>query len=200
MNNNKKWIIIGVVALVILIIVGWVVGAYNSLVTLDETVDEKWANVQTAYQRRADLIPNLVETVQGAADFESETQTEIAAVRTSAVAAQQAMASASTPGEVTAASAQVESAIAGFSGLNINVERYPELRAIENFLSLQDELAGTENRIKVERDIYNQAVRNYNVKVRKFPSNIIAGMFGFEKDEPFFEADEGADEVVKVNF
>lgn len=197
---DRKWIITGVIVLVILILYGVIVGGFNSLVTLDETVDEKWANVQTAYQRRADLIPNLVATVQGAADFESDTQTEIAAVRTSAVAAQQAMASARTPSQVTAASAQVERAISGFAGLNINVERYPELRAIENFLSLQDELSGTENRIKVERDIYNGAVKKYNIKVRRFPSNIIAGLFGFEKDNELFEADAGASEAVKVEF
>ena len=163
---------------------------YNGLIKADETVDEKWANVQTAYQRRADLIPNLVDTVQAAVEFEQSTQTQIAAVRSSAVAAKQAMASASSPAEVSAAAAQVESAIAGFSGLNINVERYPDLKATENFLSLQDELAGTENRVKVERDIFNSAVKNYNLKVRRFPSNLSAGMFGFEGKD-MFEADEG---------
>jgi len=196
---DKKWLIIGGIVLFLLIIIGWFVGGYNSLVFLDETVDEKWANVQTAYQRRADLIPNLVATVQGAADFESSTQTEIAAVRTSAVVAQQAMSSATTPEQITAASAQVESAIQGFAGININVERYPELRAVENFLSLQDELAGTENRIKVERDIYNKAVKNLNVKVRRFPSNFIASIFGFEKGD-LFEADTGSEKAVKVEF
>jgi LemA protein len=185
-NNRTLWIVLGVAALLILM----VIGSYNGLITVDETVDEKWANVQTAYQRRADLIPNLVDTVQAAVEFEQETHTQIAAVRTSAVAAQQAMASASTPAEVSAASMQVESAVAGFSGLNINVERYPELKATENFLSLQDELAGTENRIKVERDIFNKAVKNYNLKVRKFPSNIMAGIFGFETRD-MFEADAG---------
>ncbi|NQU97928.1 LemA family protein [Candidatus Woesearchaeota archaeon] len=185
-NNRTLWIVLGVVLLLVLI----VIGSYNGLITADETVDEKWANVQTAYQRRADLIPNLVDTVQAAVEFEQETHTQIAAVRTSAVAAQQSMASANTPAEISAASKQVESAIAGFSGLNINVERYPDLKATENFLSLQDELAGTENRVKVERDIFNKAVKNYNLKVRRFPSNMIAGLFGFEKRE-MFEADEG---------
>ncbi|MBU0471418.1 MAG: LemA family protein [Nanoarchaeota archaeon] len=189
-NNRTLWITIGVIGAVLLMLVLTVIGSYNGLITTDETVNEKWANVQTAYQRRADLIPNLVDTVQAAVQFEQETHTQIAAVRTSAVAAQQAMSSASTPAEISAASKQVESAIAGFSGLNINVERYPDLKATENFLSLQDELAGTENRIKVERDIFNKVVKNYNLKVRRFPSNIIAGMFGFEKKE-MFEADEG---------
>ena len=134
---------------------------------------------------------NLVDTVQAAVKFEKETHTEIAAVRTSAVAAQQSMSSAQTPVEIIAASKQVESAIAGFSGLNINVERYPDLKATENFLSLQDELAGTENRIKVERDIFNKAVKDYNLKVRRFPSNIMAGMIGFERKD-MFEAEEKA--------
>jgi len=189
-KNQTLWITLGAIGLVLLILISSVIGAYNGLITTDETVDEKWANVQTAYQRRADLIPNLVDTVQAAVKFEQETQTQIAAVRTSAVAAQQAMSSANTPAEISAASKQVESAIAGFSGININVERYPDLKATENFLSLQDELAGTENRIKVERDIFNKATKNYNLKVRRFPSNIIAGMFGFEKKE-LFEAAEG---------
>ena len=192
-NNNKTlWITLGIIGAVLLLLVLTVIGSYNGLIMTDETVDEKWANVQTAYQRRADLIPNLVDTVQAAVKFEQETHTQIAAVRTSAVAAQQAMSSAKTPAEISTASKQVESAIAGFSGLNINVERYPDLKATENFLSLQDELAGTENRIKVERDIFNKAVKNYNLKVRRFPSNMIAGMFGFEKKE-MFEADEKTD-------
>ena len=189
-NNKNLWITLGVIGSILLLLMFSIIGSYNGLITTDETVDEKWANVQTAYQRRADLIPNLVDTVQAAVEFEQETHTQIAAVRTSAVAAKQAMSSAKTPAEISAASKQVESAIAGFSGLNINVERYPNLKATENFLSLQDELAGTENRIKVERDIFNKAVKNYNLKVRKFPSNMIAGMFGFEKKE-MFEAEEG---------
>ncbi len=153
-NNQTLWITLGVIGAVLLLLTFTIIGLYNSLITTDETVDEKWANVQTAYQRRADLIPNLVDTVQAAVKFEQETHTQIAAVRTSAVAAQQAMSSAKTPAEISAASKQVESAISGFSGLNINVERYPDLKATENFLSLQDELAGTENRIKVERDVF----------------------------------------------
>ena len=189
-NNKTLWITLGVIGGVLLLFFFMVIGTYNGLITADETVDEKWANVQTAYQRRADLIPNLVDTVQAAVEFEKETQTQIAAVRTGAVAAQQAMKSADTPAEISAASKQVESAIGGFSGLNINVERYPELKATENFLSLQDELAGTENRIKVERDIFNKAVKDYNLKVRRFPSNMMAGIFGFEKKE-MFKAEEG---------
>ena len=189
-DNRTLWITIAIIG-VVLIFGMMIIGLYNGLITTDETVNEKWANVQTAYQRRADLIPNLVDTVQAAVKFEQETHTQIAAVRTSAVAAQQSMSSAQTPVEIIAASKQVESAIAGFSGLNINVERYPDLKATENFLSLQDELAGTENRIKVERDIFNKAVKDYNLKVRRFPSNIMAGMIGFERKD-MFEAEEKA--------
>jgi LemA protein len=198
-SNKTMWITLGIIGAVILIILFMVIGTYNGLITTDETINEKWANVQTAYQRRADLIPNLVDTVQAAVEFEQETHTQIAAVRTSAVAAQQAMKAATTPAEISAASKQVEGAIAGFSGININVERYPDLKATENFLSLQDELAGTENRIKVERDIFNKAVKNYNLRVRRFPSNIIAGMFGFGIKE-MFEADAGTDVTPKDLF
>jgi LemA protein len=198
-SKHKTFIIIGAVVLFALLIIGWFVGAYNGLVSSDENVNAKWANVQSAYQRRADLIPNLVSTVQGAATFEKETQTKIAELRTGAVAAQQAMKSAQTPAEIDAASQQVESSIAGFKSLNINVEAYPQLRSIESFLSLQDELAGTENRIKVERDNFNTAVKEYNIKVRTFPRNIVANMFGFGI-KTSFESKAGADVAPEVKF
>jgi len=196
--STGKMVGIAVIAVVLLILFS-VVGTYNGLVSKDETVSEKWANVQSAYQRRADLIPNLVDTVQAAVKFEQGTQTSIAAVRTSAVAAQQAVASAKTPAELSAASQKVESAVAGYSALNINVENYPNLKATENFLSLQDELAGTENRVKVERDIYNSAVKSYNVQVRTFPSNLIAGWFGFATHDSF-EAQAGSENAPKNLF
>ena len=196
--STGKIVGLSIVAVLVLMILS-VIGTYNGLVSKDETINEKWANVQSAYQRRADLIPNLVDTVQAAVEFEKGTQTSIAAVRTSAVAAQQAVANAKTPSELKSASAQVESAVAGFSALNINVENYPNLKATENFLSLQDELAGTENRVKVERDIYNSAVKSYNVQVRRFPSNIIAGWFGFETKESF-EAEAGTENAPKDLF
>lgn len=202
-NNNpflsKTFIIIGAVILFLLLIIGWFVGTYNGLVSSDENVNAKWANVQSAYQRRADLIPNLVATVQGAAAFEKETQTKIAELRTGAAAAQQAMKAAQTPTEIDAASQQVEASIAGFKALNINVEAYPQLRSVESFLSLQDELAGTENRVKVERDNFNQAVKDYNIKVRRFPSNIVAGMFNFDV-KTSFESQAGADVAPTVKF
>ncbi len=179
-------------AVVLLLSLIWVVGSYNGLVSADESVNEKWANVQTAYQRRADLIPNLIVTVQEAVKFEKETQTQIAALRTGAIEAKDAMASAKTIEESQAAIQQSEQVMSQYRGLNINVENYPQLKATENFLSLQDELAGTENRIKTERDIFNKAVKEMNIKVRRFPTNIIAGMFGFEKKDSF-EADAGAE-------
>jgi len=188
-NRNPLWIVLTVICIILIIGVMWFIGSYNGLVRADETVNEKWANVQSAYQRRADLIPNLVETVKTYSDYEGDILTEITEARSS-------VAKASTPGQMAAADGQLTSAL---SRLLVVVENYPNLKANENYLSLQDELAGTENRVKVERDIYNGAVRNFNVKVRKFPTNIIAGMFGFEKHE-MFEADEGTDEAVKVDF
>jgi len=155
--------------------------------------------VNSAYQRRADLIPNLVSTVEGAVDFEKETQTEIAALRSGAVAAKQRLQNAKTPEEQIAAAREIDSIVGRFSGLNINVENYPQLKATENFLSLQDELAGTENRVKVDRDIYNKAVRNLNIRVRRFPTNIVANMFGIEKGE-LFEAVAGSEVVPEVTF
>ncbi len=188
-----------VVAVIVVILVLWIIGAYNGLVRADVNVDNAWAQVETAYQRRADLIPNLVATVQGAADFEQETQTQIAELRTAATAAKQAWDSAETPEQQVAAANQMEKVLAGFHSLNINVERYPDLKATTNFLALQDELAGTENRVNIERKRYNDAVSVINKKVRFFPTNIIAGMFGFEKKE-FFEAEEGAEEAPVVEF
>ena len=196
---SPLWITLIIIGVVALFSIMWVVGSYNGLVGTDEQVNEKWANVQSAYQRRADLIPNLVETVQGAVNFEKDTQTEIAALRSGAIEARDALKSATTQAEAQAAMQKVDAAASRFSGLNINVENYPQLRATENFLSLQDELAGTENRVKVERDIFNGAVKIYNVKVRRFPTNILAGMFGFDKKN-MFEADSGTENAPKVDF
>ncbi|MCK5282880.1 MAG: LemA family protein [Nanoarchaeota archaeon] len=196
---SPLWITLIIIGAVLLLSVFWFIGSYNGLVGADEAVNEKWANVQSAYQRRADLIPNLVETVQGAVKFEKDTQTEIAALRSNAIAAREALKSAKTHQEQLAAMKQIDSAASTFAGLNINVENYPQLKATENFLSLQDELAGTENRVKVERDIFNLAVRGYNVRVRRFPTNIVAGMFGFGKKD-MFEAEAGTEKAPKVNF
>jgi len=176
-----------VIGAIVVLSLFWVIGSYNGLVRSDESVNEKWANVQTAYQRRADLIPNLVETVKQYSDYEGSVLTEITEARAS-------IGKASTPAGLQAAGAELNSAIAR---LLVVVENYPNLKANENYLSLQDELAGTENRIKTERDIFNKAVKEMNIKVRRFPTNIIAGMFGFEKKE-MFESAEGADTAPDV--
>jgi LemA protein len=198
----KKKLSGGIIALIVigailLMTVLWVAMSYNGLVRADETVSEKWANVQSAYQRRADLVPNLVATVQGAVNFEKDTQTKIAALRSGAVTAQQQMQNARTPAEIEAADQKVSEQLTAFRALNINVENYPQLKATENFLSLQDELAGTENRIKTERDIFNQATKDYNIKVRRFPTNILAGMFGFGQKD-MFAANEGSENAPNV--
>ncbi|MFH1641982.1 MAG: LemA family protein [Nanoarchaeota archaeon] len=183
------WLILGGIGLFILIFILWFVGTYNSLVRLDETANAQWANVESSYQRRFDLIPNLVETVKGAANFEKETYLAVTEARTKWL-------NAGSINEKTLAAGEVQSALAR---LLVSVENYPQLKATENFQDLQAQLEGTENRINVERNRYNEAVKNYNAKIRFFPSNLIAGMFGFEKKE-LFESDEGAEAAVKVDF
>ena len=195
--KNRKAQLSGVlIALIVIIaliffVILWAIGIYNALVQKDVAVEKAWGNVQTAYQRRVDLIPNLVETVKGVVKFEQDTQTKIAALRSG-------INSARNPDELQAAGNQVNSYI---RGLNINVEAYPDLKANQNFLSLQDELAGTENRIKWERDNFNGAVQSYKTSVRSFPTNFIAGMYGFNLDKwNMFKADEGAENAPKINF
>lgn len=190
-NTNKgltttSIILIGIGAVILILIILFI-GSYNGLVKSDETVNEKWANVESAYQRRADLIPNLVATVKQYTNYEGEVLTEITNARA-------AVGSASTPQQLQAAGAQMESTLAR---LLVVMENYPNLKANENYLSLQDELAGTENRIKVERDNYNKAVRDFNIKVRRFPSNMVASMFGFEQRQSF-DAAEGAQNAPQV--
>jgi LemA protein len=180
-------IVLIVVAAILVLAVLWVAASYNGLIKADETVNEKWANVQTAYQRRADLIPNLVDVVKQYTKYEGQILTDITNARAS-------IGKASTPAQLQQAGAQMDSAL---SRLIAVAENYPDLKANENYLSLQDELAGTENRIKTERDIFNNAVKNYNVKVRRVPTNIIAGMFGFSTKE-MFAAEAGAETVPQV--
>src|SRR5439155_2509109 len=173
---------------------------YNRLVTLDQNVNKKWVDVQTVYQRRADLIPNLVNTVQGAANFEKSTLTEVTNARASVGRVQldpnKAPTDAAQLEQFQAAQGQLSNAL---SRLLVVVERYPELKANQSFLSLQAQLEGTENRISVERGNFNSAVQNYNVAVRSFPTNLIAGMLGFPP-RPFFTAREGAERPPPVQF
>lgn len=187
MAKSKTGLYVGIAVAVVLLVLFWVGGTYNSLVSLDETVNAKWGNVQTAYQRRADLIPNLVATVKEYTDYEGPLLEEITAARAS-------VGRASTPEQLQTAGAEMNSAL---SRLLVVVENYPSLKASEQFLDLQVQLEGTENRIKVERDNYNGAVRDLNVKVRRFPANVVAGMFGFRQKE-YFEADEGAESAPNV--
>lgn len=189
MNKNSKWIIGGIVIGLIFFTGLWLIGTYNGFISSEESVNQKWANVQSAYQRRADLVPNLVKTVKAYSDYEGDVLTQITKARAS-------IGSANTPSSLANADQELSSAL---SKLLVVVENYPNLKANENYLSLQDELAGTENRIKVERDNFNQAVREYNVKTRRFPSNFLARMFGFNQKE-MFESTKGSDVVPNVDF
>lgn len=188
-------VLISVVA--VLVILGLMIaGMYNGLVAKDTAVEGKWGNVQASYQRRADLIPNLVDTVKGYKDYEQATLTKITELRSSAASAQANMKAAKNVNDINAASGEMDSIL---SRLLVIVEAYPDLKASQNFLALQDELAGTENRITYARTEYNDAVKAYKTGVRTFPRNIIAGMFGFSVDKwEMFQADEGAEKAPKV--
>ena len=185
------------VAAVILIMFG--VGVNNRLVTLEEGVSGQWAQVQSAYQRRADLIPNLVRTVEGAADFERGTLQDVVEARSRVGSIQMGADITENPD----AFRQFEQAQAGLSSalsrLLVVVERYPELRANQNFLELQSQLEGTENRINVERVRYNEAAQAFNTAMRRFPASLIAGLLGFER-KTYFQAETGADQAPDVNF
>ena len=175
-------------------------GTYNRLVTMDQEVNKKWADVQTVYQRRADLSPNLVSTVAGAANFEKSTLVEVTNARASVGRVQldpnKAPTDAAQLEKFQAAQGQLSNAL---SRLLLVSEQYPQLRANQNFLSLQAQLEGTENRISVERNNFNTAVQSYNTAVKRFPTNFVAGMFGFPP-RPFFNASAGAEKAPAVNF
>jgi LemA protein len=191
------------VLIIALVIFGLIVAftgcsTYNGFVEKDTTVEQAWGNVQSAYQRRADLIPNLVSTVKGVANFEQQTLTQVADARARATSIQ-VDPTKLTPeklAEFQAAQGELSNAI---GRLLMVTENYPELRATESFKELQSQLEGTENRIKVERDKYNAAVAEYNTAVRRFPANFWAGIFGFER-KGSFEADQGAQNAPRVEF
>ena len=190
-----------VVLLFVAVIFGlFLLGKYNGLVKLDQEVNKKWGDVQTVYQRRADLIPNLVNTVQGAANFEKSTLTEVTNARASVgrvqIDASKAPTEAAQLQQFQEAQGQLSNAL---SRLLVVSERYPELKANQNFLGLQAQLEGTENRISVERNNYNEVVQRYNTAVRTFPTNLVAGMMGFSP-RPFFNATAGAQNAPTVNF
>lgn len=195
--KSRNLIVIVVIAF-ILILGGCGCSGYNSMVSLDENVKAKWANVQSDYQRRNDLIPNLVSTVKGAANFEQETLTRLVEARAKATSVQ-VDPSNITPeklAEFQQAQAGVNSAL---SRLLVVVENYPDLKANQNFMDLQKQLEGTENRIKVSRNDFNTSVQEYNSTVRKFPNTIFASVFGFKVKEGF-KADPGADKAPEVKF
>src|SRR5438270_2104701 len=192
---------IGAIILFVVLVGGCAVaGSYNRLVGLQQKVDQSWAQVQNVYQRRADLIPNLVNTVQGAANFEKSTLTEVTNARASVGRVQldpnKAPTDAAQLQQFQAAQGQLSNAL---SRLLVVAENYPQLRSNENFLGLQAQLEGTENRISVERNNFNGAVQDFNTAVRRFPTNMVAGMFGFSP-RPFFAAQPGSEKTPTVNF
>lgn len=202
LKNNKfisimKKTIIGIV-IVIAIIAIYSVSSYNSMVTLDEQVGTAWSNVENQYQRRTDLIPNLVNTVKGYATHEKETFDAVVEAR--AKATQMNINIDDLTSEKLADYQRLQGEIGSALGRLLAVsENYPELKANENFQTLQAQLEGTENRISVERRKFNEVARNYNTTIRRFPKNIFAGLFGFEK-RPYFEAEEGSEKAPEVKF
>jgi LemA protein len=187
---SKKWIVIIIIAAILLIGGGSCVGKYNQLVTLNENVDTAWAQVENVLQRRNDLIPNLVNTVKGYAAHEQKVFIDVTEARAKVGQAQTIPQKVEANNQLTAA----------LGRLLLVVERYPDLKANQNFLALQDELAGTENRIAVERMRYNEAVRGYNTFVRRFPNNFIAMVFGYARENVYFKAEEGAKQAPEVKF
>ena len=186
----NKWLIgLGVVVLLVFFVVIWYISTYNSLIRLNEGVNNKWAQVETQYQRRVDLIPNLVNTVKGAANFEQSTLTQITQLRSQWQSAPTVNAKVETAN-------QIESAL---SRLLLVAENYPQLTATKNFQSLQDELANTENKVAVERGRYNDAVRDFNARIKTFPSSIVARKLGYN-DRPYFNAKPSAENAPEVKF
>jgi LemA protein len=195
---KKKWIVIAVIVIVIIVIYSSFKGSYNNMVNYNESVENQWAQVENVYQRRADLIPNLVNTVKGYAAHEKQTLTEVISARAKATSVN------IDPSNMTMASMQqFQQAQAGLSSalskLMVVVEKYPDLKANQNFLELQAQLEGTENRIANERRKFNDATKIYNVFIKKFPENIYASIFSFE-EKPYFKAQEGSEKAPVVEF
>lgn len=196
--NRKMIVVVGIIVLLIVFVGGCSVSSYNKMVTMEEGVSNAWANVETQYQRRADLIPNLVSTVKGYASHERETLEGVVAARSKATQ-MTVDADNLTPEKLQqyqAAQGEVSSALGRLLAIS---ENYPDLKASEQFQELQTQLEGTENRISTERRKFNDAAKKYNAYIRKFPYNIFAGMFGFDK-KAYFEAAEGSEAAPKVEF
>jgi LemA protein len=202
---NKKFavgcgVVIGVVVLIAIVFVLYGIRAYNNMVTLDEGVKEKWSQVENVYQRRLDLIPNLVETVKGYAAHEKETFQAVTEARSKAGGMINIGADVLKNPEMFQQYQQAQASLSSaLSRLMVVVEKYPDLKANQNFLSLQDQLEGTENRITVERMRFNEAARTFNTYIKQFPKVILARMFGFN-EKPYFKAQEGAETAPKVKF
>ena len=195
--KNKRNTIILIVGVVVLIAF-WFTGKYNGLVNKEENVNSKWAQVENVYQRRADLIPNLVATVKGYAEHEQQVLTDVIAARSKATS-MNINADNLTEENIQAFQAAQDQLSGALSRLLVTVEKYPDLKANQNFMELQAQLEGTENRITVERKNFNEAVKDYNTGLRRFPTNIVANMFGFDK-KAYFESTAGSDVAPKVEF
>lgn len=195
---KKPWIIFIAILFVLFLMGRWYVGTRNGLVVRDEAVKTAWSQVENVYQRRADLIPNLVETVKGVASFERETFTAVAEARSKVnnINMQGVLDDPQKFQQFQASQGQLSSAL---SRLMVVVERYPDLKANQSFLSLQAQLEGTENRITVERRRFNKAAQGYNTAIRLFPASIVAGMSGFSA-RAYFEAQAGAEQAPEVQF
>ena len=197
---KKSWIIIGVIVLLVVVLFSWTKGTYNGLVKAEEKVNKSWADVEGAYQRRTDLIPNLVSTVKGYAKFEQETLIKVIEQRAAATKPTINMDPTKLDANTLAQFQKTQDELGSALGrLLVTVEKYPDLKANQNFLQLQAQLEGTENRINVERRNFNGLVNEFNSTLRSFPTNILGRMFGFEK-KPYFEAQAGAENAPKVEF
>lgn len=195
---KKGYIVLIVVAVVILSVFFWFRGSYNGMVSMSETVSSQWSNVENQYQRRLDLIPNLVNTVKGYAAHEQQTLEDVVNARAKATQTQinfDQLDEAAIK-KINSTQGELSSALSRLMAIS---ESYPDLKANQNFLELQAQLEGTENRIAVERRKFNESVKNYNAYIRQFPKNMIAGMFGFVP-KPYFEATAGAENAPKVEF
>ncbi|MBJ6369093.1 LemA family protein [Snuella sedimenti] len=194
----KKWLPLIIVAIFVIGMYSWGKGINNTAVNLNENVKEAWGNVQTSYLRRNDLIGNLVNTVKGAADFEKSTLEAVINARAKATSI--SIDPANVTPEQLAQYNQVQGGLSGaLKSLLVTVERYPDLKANQNFLKLQDELTSTENTIQTARTRYNEAIKPYNIHVNTFPNTLLAGLLNF-KEKPYFDAEAGANKPVDVNF
>lgn len=195
---KKSWIIIAVIVILVIVLYSWFKGSYNTMVTQSEAVSGQWAQVENVYQRRSDLIPNLVATVKGYAAHERETLEGVIEARSKATSVNIDANQLNAENFQAFQQAQ-EGLTQALSKLMVVVERYPDLKANQNFLELQAQLEGTENRITVERMKFNEVTQNYNTYVKTFPKNLLAGMFGFTP-KPYFEAQKGAEKAPEVKF